>query len=260
MRIALLYPELLGTYGDRGNAVILTQRLRWRGIDTELDEVELGEPVPASADIYVVGGGEDGPQSQAAVELARDGRLARAVDGGAAVLAVCAGLQVLGRRFIGPDGRPRDGLGLLDCETVAGPNRAIGELAAEPVDASMPRLTGYENHGGRTVAGPAARPLGRVIAGVGNGDGTEGVVTGRIVGTYLHGPALARNPALADLLLEWIVGPVARLPDIEVAALRAERLAALGAGTGRQHTIGAWARAMMARARPKRRPTGAAGA
>jgi CobQ-like glutamine amidotransferase family enzyme len=223
-----LFPELLGTYGDRGNAIVLRQRLLWRGIDAEMVTVSLGTAVPTSCDVYLLGGGEDGPQSLAASELGRDGVLARAVDGGAAVFAVCAGLQILGQRFVGPDGKPRDGLGLLDCITLAGPKRAIGELLADPDPASsLPTLTGYENHGGRTTPGPTATTLGRVRVGCGNGDGTEGVVNGRVMGTYLHGPGLARNPALADLVLGWVAGPLDPLPDEEVAALRAERIAAV---------------------------------
>jgi CobQ-like glutamine amidotransferase family enzyme len=241
-RIALVYPELLGTYGDRGDALILQRRLEWRGLGAEVVSVALGAGVPDSCDLYVLGGGEDGPQSLAASELERSGALGRAVDRGAAVLAVCAGLQVLGRRFAGADGAARDGLGLLDCVTVAGPRRAIGEIVAEPGPAwALPVLTGYENHGGRTTRGPGAAPLGRVTVGCGNGDGSEGVVTGRVVGTYLHGPALARNPALADHLLSSVAGPLEPLDDADVDALRAERLAAArGARRGLPRSIAAW--------------------
>jgi len=150
------------------------------------------------------------------------------VAGGAAVLAVCAGLQVLGHRFAGEDGQIHDGLGLLDCETHrdAGARR-VGEVVVDPdPDLSLPDLTGYENHGGVTTLGPSARPLGKVIVGHGNdgGDGTEGIINGRVVGTYLHGPVLARNPALADHLLSSVLGPLERLDEPEVLALRSERL------------------------------------
>lgn len=226
--MVLLFPELLGTYGDRGNATILRRRLEWRDIPVEMTTTALGSEVPAAGDIYLLGGGEDGPQTLAATELARGGSLARAVEGGAAVFAVCAGLQILGHSFAGPDGETLDGLGLLDCVTRAGPARAIGELLAEPTAAlGLPILTGYENHGARTTPGSTARVLGHVRAGCGNGDGSEGVLTGRVLGTYLHGPALARNPALADLVLSWVTGPLDPLPDVEVGALRAERIAAV---------------------------------
>ncbi len=226
--IALLYPELLGTYGDGGNATVLAQRLRWRGIPAEVLDVHAGEPVPGSCQIYVMGGGEDAPQALAAREL-RSGRvLVDAVEGGAAVLAVCAGLQVLGNRFAGEDGKVHDGLGLLDCETHRddGPRR-VGEVVATPDPSlDLPDLTGYENHGGVTTLGPDARPLGRVVVGHGNdaGDGTEGIVNGRVIGTYLHGPVLARNPALADHLLASVLGPLEPVEEPEVEALRKERL------------------------------------
>lgn len=253
VRIALLYPELLGTYGDGGNATIVAQRLRWRGIPVEVVEVTADDAVPESCELYVLGGGEDGPQVEACRQLGASGVLARRVDEGAAVFAVCAGMQLVGNAFPGSDGRPVEGLGLLDCTTErTGERRAVGELLVE-ADASLGlgagsgELTGFENHAGRTRVGPRARPLGRVIAGVGNGSigvGADGVATEgavatdtRVVGTYLHGPALARNPALADLLARWAVGgelpaldPDRAAVDGECDLLRAERLAAVRAG------------------------------
>jgi len=237
--VALLFPDLLGTYGDSGNAVILAQRLRWRGFAAEVITVRSGDPVPAGCQVYVVGGGEDLPQALAARQLGPPGRgaLRQAVDGGAAVLAVCAGLQILGTRFVGPDGTEADGLGLVDCVTRRGSGpRAVGEIVVDPVAGlDLPALTGYENHAGVTTVGPGTSAAGRVRHGVGNGDGsgTDGVWAGRVFGTYLHGPVLARNPALADLLLGWVVGELAPLDDNEHDALRQERLAAVGAGRGR---------------------------
>ena len=228
--IALLFPELLGTYGDGGNATVLAQRLRWRGVPAEVVQVTAGEAVPRSCDLYLMGGGEDGPQALAVRELEASGALPRALDAGAAVFAVCAGYQILGNQFLGPDGSPHPGLGLLDCSTARGRGaRRVGELVVDPDPAlGLPALTGYENHQGVTTLGPSARPLGRVSVGRGNdaGDGTEGVVGDRVVGTYLHGPALARNPALADLILSWVAGPLDPLDDPEVDALRRERIAA----------------------------------
>ena len=227
--IVVLYPELLGTYGDWGNAVVLAQRLRWRGVDADVVQVGAGDDIPASADLYVMGGGEDGPQALAARELRESGALHSAVDRGAVVFGVCAGIQILGHTFANPDGSPNEGLGLLDCRTVRGTGRRrIGELMAEPLVDGLPTLTGFENHGAVTHLGPGARPLGRVVAGSGNADdGSEGAVTGRIVATYMHGPALARNPALADLLLSWVVGDLTPLDDAEVNNLRSERFRAV---------------------------------
>jgi CobQ-like glutamine amidotransferase family enzyme len=228
--IVVLYPELLGTYGDGGNAAVLAQRARWRGRPARIVEVGAGEAVPEGGDVYLMGGGEDGPQALAASELIASQALHRAVAGGATLLAVCAGFQVVGRAFVGPDGRAHEGLGLLDCTTSRGTGaRRVGEVVAEPDPAlGLPTLTGYENHQGITALGPGVRPLGRVVVGAGNdsGDRSEGAVAGRVVGTYLHGPVLARNPALADHLLASVLPDRGPLDDAEVDALRRERLRA----------------------------------
>ena len=234
VRICSLYPDLLGTYGDGGNATVLAQRLRWRGIAVDLVSIEAGRTVPDSCDLYLVGGGEDGPQTRATAELQASGALHRAADSGAVVFAVCAGMQILGERFPDMDGVDRVGLGLLDCVTVRVDRpRAVGELLTHDGSITAPdgtlrplgTLTGFENHAGRTIAGTSATALGRVEIGEGNGDGTEGVINGSVVGTYLHGPALARNPALADELLRWIIGDLAltALDDSDVDALRSDR-------------------------------------
>jgi lipid II isoglutaminyl synthase (glutamine-hydrolysing) len=240
--IALLFPELLGTYGDGGNALVLAKRLEWRGIAAQVVTIEAGDAVPDSCDLYLLGGGEDGPQTEAARELNSQRSLHRATDRGATVFAVCAGLQVLGESFPGGDGTAVEGLGLLDCRTIKTDEpRAVGELLVEASSAPpvLPRLTGFENHGGRTRLGPGARALGPVAAGVGNGDGAEGVVNrdparGKVLGTYLHGPALARNPALADLLLGWALdqdpATLPPLDDGEADLLRAARFRAVDAG------------------------------
>lgn len=243
--VALLFPDLLGTYGDSGNAAILAARLRWRGVDAEVLTVRSGDPVPEGCEIYVVGGGEDLPQSQAARQLGAGtdgGPLRRAVDAGAVVLAVCAGMQILGRTFVGPDGLEMDGIGLLDCTTSPGKGaRMVGEIVVDPdPELGLPVLTGYENHAGATTLGPGSLPLGRVGAGSGNarGHGVDGARSGRVLGTYLHGPVLARNPALADLLLSWAVGELEPLDDSECADLRSERLATVRAHGRRSRLAG----------------------
>jgi len=238
LRVVVIYPDLLGTYGDVGNGRVLAGRAAWRGMAVELVLAMSDQPLPAGGDVYCVGGGEDGPQVQAAERLA-EGVLARAVDGGATVLAVCAGFQMMGHSFPGPDGRPYPGVGLLDVDTVKGTGRrAVGEVLADPLDLPcdvgvapgvlpLGRLTGFENHAGVTGLGPSTQPLGRVVAGVGNGAGaaTDGAWAGRVVGTYMHGPVLARNPRLADLLLGLATGTApAPLDDDEEEALHAERI------------------------------------
>jgi CobQ-like glutamine amidotransferase family enzyme len=235
LRVAVVYPDLLGTYGDGGNGLILARRAQWRGHEVSLLQAPSDEPLP-EADLYCLGGGEDGPQVRAARSLIDDATLARRVADGAVVLAVCAGYQIVGRSFPGADGSPHEGVGLLDITTVKGEGtRAVGEVVADT--SLVPTITGFENHGGRTTLGESAAPLARVIAGIGNGDGsgTEGAVGGRVFGTYLHGPVLARNPALADLLLGWALGtdPDALAPVDDAAAtlLRSERL---GVAPGRR--------------------------
>lgn len=231
LTVVVVYPDLLGTYGDGGNGLVLAKRASWRGIDAEVVEAASGGPLPAG-DLYCLGGGEDGPQARAAETLRADGTLARAVEHGVPVLAVCAGYQIAGRTFPGADGRPLPGLGLLDVATVkSSGRRAVGEVVAEPTVGDLPVLTGFENHGGLTSLGPDASALASVVSGTGNGGGTEGARSGTVVGTYLHGPVLARNPALADLLLSWAVGrALPPLDDEEETALRAERLEAGGRG------------------------------
>ncbi|HVW80320.1 MAG TPA: glutamine amidotransferase [Mycobacteriales bacterium] len=228
VRIALLYPAVLGTYGDGGNAVVLAERLRWRGIAAESISVDIDQPLPLEADLYVLGGGEDSAQTLATSRLA-DGRLRRAVERGAVTFAVCAGFQILGESFLDGAGGVYPGLGILDCRTdrLDG-SRAVGELLVEPSVSGLDLLTGYENHGGRTVLGPAAAPLGTVRVGTGNGAGdVDGALQGNVVATYLHGPALARNPALADHLLAKVVGPLQPVDDAEAEELRRERIHAV---------------------------------
>jgi len=208
MRIVTIYPDLLGTYGDRGNGLVLARRAALRGLDVELLESSSDEPLPDAA-IYCLGGGEDGPQQLAVERLERDGGLVRALGRGAVVLAVCAGLQILGRSFPGPHGERVEGLGLLGIDTVASAEpRAVGEVLVEAGD-GLGTLTGFENHAGRTVLDEGVRALGAVALGVGNGDGRDGIISGTILGTYLHGPVLARNPVLADHLLASALGAAA---------------------------------------------------
>jgi CobQ-like glutamine amidotransferase family enzyme len=227
-----VYPDLLSTYGDRGNLLVLERRARLRGFDVEAVLVNADQRVPQHADIYLMGGGEDLPQILAARRLRADGGLGAAARGGAVIFAVCAGYQLLGMEFGGEDGQPVPGLEILDMRSGRGQRRGVGEILAD-ADPSLdvPRLTGFENHQGVTRLGPEVTPLARVVAGVGNGDGTEGVLAGRVVGTYLHGPVLVRNPGLADLLLTWAVGTLPPLPagDEEwTQRLREQRLAAAG--------------------------------
>lgn len=235
VRIALVFPAVLGTYGDSGNATVLRERLRWRGLAAEVVPVEIDQALPSEVDAYVLGGGEDSAQALAVSRLA-DGSLRAAADRATPVFAVCAGFQILGETWLDGHGKVSAGLGLIDSRTdrLDGP-RAVGELMVESSLPHVGTLTGYENHGGRTVLGPAATPLGRVAAGVGNGsESADGAIQGSVIATYLHGPALARNPALADELLRRVVGDLAPLDSEEEQDLHDERVRAVRGRRGRR--------------------------
>jgi len=230
VEIVLIYQSLLGLYGDRGNATVLVKRLAWRGYDPVLTLVEPGDPLPDTGKVYLLGGGEDAAQVSAVRALKADGGLYRAVERGAAILAVCAGYQILGNTFtVGYRDEVISGLGLLDVSTSRGPVRAVGEIISRwnGRHADDQWLTGFENHGGYTRLGAGATPLAAVEIGVGNcNDGTEGAVAGTVIGTYPHGPILARNPALADHILELALGhELDPLVHPEITKLRRQRLA-----------------------------------
>jgi CobQ-like glutamine amidotransferase family enzyme len=253
--IAHLFPEALNLYGDRGNIDTLVRRAAWRGIEAEVRDVGAGDAAALrGADVIFIGGGADQHQRAVAdtlMDLADP--LRRAIDEGAALLAVCAGYQNLGHAFRSPLVGEIRGPGLLDVETemIAGAERFVGgiviELAADsPVAGAMAidpvrrQVVGFENHSGRTTVGPTMRPLGRVLVGRGN-DGSsgfegalampgEGGLAGLRIGTYLHGPLLPRNPHLADLVLAMGLGRgrpavLAALPD-EAEWLAHDRFAA----------------------------------
>ena len=229
VRIGLVLPDVMGTYGDGGNAVVLRQRLQLRGIAAEIVDTTLSDPVPDSLDLYTLGGAEDYAQRLATKPLIRYPGLQRAAERGAPVLAICAAIQVLGHWYETSAGERVDGVGMLDVTTSPQPSRTIGEVASIPLIEGLTQpLTGFENHRGGTVLGPDARPLAAVTKGAGNraGDGIDGAVQGSVVATYLHGCCLARNPELADHLLSKVVGPLPPLELPEVAQLRRERLAA----------------------------------
>ena len=224
LSIIRLYHDLLGTYGDQGNAEVLIHRAKARDLEVELIEVSPRQAVPRNGDIYLLGGGEDGPQLAALEMLRQDGGLNYAAAGGATVFAVCAGFQIIGTSLDSVNGK-LSGLGLVDADTVyTSAPRSVGELVVQPLRGGLPVLTGFENHQGLTELGPEMPPLGTVINGNGNGfNETEGVWHGNVFGTYMHGPALARNPELADVVLQSAVGLLRPFLDPMAQALAAER-------------------------------------
>ncbi|WP_032369286.1 type 1 glutamine amidotransferase [Rhodococcoides fascians] len=228
VRIGLVLPDVMGTYGDNGNALVLRQRLRMRDIDAEVVHVTLNDPVPDSLDVYTLGGAEDSAQRLATRHLTRYPGLQNAAARGVPVLAICAAIQVLGHWYETSAGERVDGISLFDVTTAPQATRSIGEVVTEPtLDGLTQKLSGFENHRGGTTLGPDAAPLAKVTHGVGNGvgDGREGVVQGSVLGTYMHGPVLARNPELADYLLGRALGTTLAPLDLpEVTQLRKERL------------------------------------
>jgi CobQ-like glutamine amidotransferase family enzyme len=245
IRVGHLYPEYLNIYADRGNIAVLTRRAALRGFELVVEAVSLGDPLePGAHDLLYVGGGQDREQALIAPDLAARGDAIReAVDGGAVVLAVCGGYQLLGRGYRGRDGSFMPGAGLFGLETVAGETRMIGDvlLDCELTPGERHPLAGFENHAGRTLLDAGVEPLGRVVHGYGNDgrSGFEGARVGRALGTYLHGPLLPRNPWLADWLLSHALAHASGddpprldpLPDeLEAEAFRvsAERAKARG--------------------------------
>ena len=207
IRVGHLYPEYLNIYADRGNIAVLERRAAWRGHELEVTPVSADDAiVPGAHDLLYIGGGQDREQALVAHDLARkaDALLATAA-GGAAVLAVCGGYQLLGRFYRFADGEELPGVGLFPLHTIAGERRMIGDILLEStIDPERPRtIAGFENHAGRTHLDAGAEPLGRVVAGFGNNEesGFEGCRVDRAIGTYLHGPLLPRNPWLADWVL-----------------------------------------------------------
>ena len=230
VRIGLVLPDVMGTYGDGGNAVVLRQRLLLRGISAEIVEITLSDPVPASLDFYTLGGAEDYAQRLATKHLLRYPGLQQAASRGAPVLAICAAIQVLGHWYETSAGERVDGVGLLDLVTAPQSKRTIGELVSRPQLAGLCRAADgirkppWRNCS-RFVGGAAGRGS-EGLRATAPGDGFDGAVQGSIVATYMHGPCLARNPELADLLLAKVVGELSPLDLDEVALLRRERLGA----------------------------------
>jgi lipid II isoglutaminyl synthase (glutamine-hydrolysing) len=204
IRVGHLYPDYLNIYADRGNIAVLARRAAWRGHDLEVTALGMDDAIePGAHDLYYVGGGQDREQFLVAENLAgkAEALIGAVVEGGAALLAVCGGYQLLGRGYRGFHGEEMPGVGLLPLETVAGERRLIGDVLLET---DLGPVAGFENHAGRTRLDEGATPLGRVVSGFGNDgeSGFEGCRLGRAIGTYLHGPLLPRNPRLADWLLE----------------------------------------------------------
>lgn len=208
LNILHLYPEEMNLYGDRGNVIALSQRARWRGIDVNIIYGEVGQEIDwPTIHLIFMGGGEDVHQARIASDFMRHKEaLLEALYRGVPMLAICGAYQLLGHHYQTVDGQVLPGLGFFDVRTEAGKGRATGDVVCQTdLPISPATLVGFENHGGRTLLGPNAMPLGRIRLGQGNNgqDRTEGSLLHHTIGTYLHGSLLPKNPQLTDLLLTW---------------------------------------------------------
>lgn len=205
--IASLYPRDMNIYGDRGNVLALSRRARAQGFAPRVVDVNPGDPLPDDLDIVIGGGGQDSGQGRVALDLAaRRATVRDLASDGTPMLMVCGLYQLFGHRFVTYTGEELVGIGVLDVETRGGDERMIGNIVLESDE--FGEIIGYENHSGDTTLGPLSQPLGRVVQGAGNNprDGVEGARTGNVIGSYLHGSLLPKNPALSDFL----VGEAAR--------------------------------------------------
>lgn len=204
LTIMHLYPELLNLYGDSGNILVLSRRLAWRHIPYQVQEVHVGEtPSFSDADIVFIGGGSDREQKIVCEALMKcRSELASYVEDGGVLAAVCGGYQLLGHYYQMGDEKVQ-GLSLVDLYTTRGNPRLIGNIAINSPICAHP-IVGYENHGGRTYLGDGVTPLGTVLHGHGNDgeSGQEGCLYKHVLGTYIHGPLLPKNPGIADYLIE----------------------------------------------------------
>jgi lipid II isoglutaminyl synthase (glutamine-hydrolysing) len=237
LRIVHLFPDLLSTYGDIGNIKTLVVRAEGRSIRVTVDHVLADSQSVPAGDVFVIGGGQDRDQVRVEASLAHLGpAIERRISDGAALLAVCAGYQSLGRTYRSANGRIAHGPGIFPIDTIAGDDRLVGpavaymapEVALRMGAGSMPhRMTvvGFENHSGRTYLDDGAVPFAIVDVGHGNNgeDRTEGLLapqadaTGNSlwIGTYLHGPLLPRNPHIADALIRAGLARTGQPQDLE---------------------------------------------
>ena len=209
LNICHLYPDVLNLYGDTGNILCMRRRRAWRGIDSDVQRVRVGEKLDlTNCDLLLIGGGQDFEQEVLLPDL-RAGKsetLRSAIEDGICVLAICGGYQMLGQYYETWQGVRCDFVGALDLYTVGSQQRMIGNTVYRfrKPDGSESTLVGFENHSGKTWLGEGVEALARVEVGYGNNgeDGTEGVHFKNVFGSYSHGPLLPKNPAFCDLLLQ----------------------------------------------------------
>lgn len=201
--IVQLYPRDMNIYGDWGNVLVLKRRLEWHGYGVRLIEYNPGDTFPNDVDIIIGGGGQDSGQDTVQADLLSiRTKLREHADNDTPMLMICGLYQMFGKFFKTQDGHIIEGIDLLDIETHAGPERLIGNIIT--ASSEFGNIIGYENHSGQTFLGKDIKPLGNVIKGAGNNgqDDTEGARYHNVIGTYLHGSILPKNPNIADFLIE----------------------------------------------------------
>ncbi|RWZ79721.1 MAG: glutamine amidotransferase [Candidatus Chaera renei] len=205
VRLLQLYPHQMNIYGDRGNALAIIKRLEWHGYQPELVYHHPGGQFPDQVDLVIGGGGQDSGQEKVQSDLQLIGpELHRLAEDGVPMLMICGLYQLFGRFFKTAEGKIIKGIGLLAAETHAGPKRLIGNIL---INSDFGEIIGYENHSGQTFLDDPSQALGTVIKGAGNNgaDKTEGARYQNVIGSYLHGSLLPKNPILADWLIERAV-------------------------------------------------------
>lgn len=203
INLVWLYARDMNVYGDYGNVTVIKRRLEWYGYKVNLIEYNPGDNFPEQADIIIGGGGQDSGQDKIQSDLLKIGpKLIDLAESEVPILMVCGLYQLFGKSFKTGDGHVIQGIGLFDAETEAGNERLIGNILIE--NEIFGQIIGYENHSGKTTLGHGAKSFGTVIKGAGNNgqDDTEGAIYKNVIGTYLHGPLLPKNPAVADWLIE----------------------------------------------------------
>ena len=208
-----MYPDLMSTYGDRGNIIVLTKRCQWRGVKVDIKEItlETQNSELSNCDLIFMGGAQDRQQKIAGDDFLKNKgpMIKELVENSVPALFVCAAYQAVGHYYKPYQGEPIPGPGIFDLHTEHPGDQAkrlIGNTVAELV--TQPELkgqtiVGFENHGGKTYLGTTMQPLAKVVKGGGNNgeDGYEGALYKNSIGSYFHGPLLSKNPNIADWLI-----------------------------------------------------------
>ncbi len=212
LKIGWLYPDLMSTYGDRGNVIVLQKRCQWRGIKTEIINIDQNTNESDLKNINILfGGGAQDREQKIVIEnlFKKKQSIQDLIESGVPSLFVCGSPQLLGKYYEPEEGKKIEGLGIFDITSThpgKTKDRLIGNVVAkiETQDLENAVIVGFENHGGRTILGKNAIPFAKILKGNGNNgsDGTEGVVYKNAIGSYFHGPLLTKNPEIADWLIK----------------------------------------------------------